>query len=73
MFDLADAALAYEKKEWRGVWVVAPRRAEPRACPPDPTPHVQPKPGGGQCLTWFLLIKPGRTFDELLDGILGHG
>ncbi len=72
MFDLADAALAYEKKEWRGVWVVAARRAEPRACPPDPSLHVQPKPGGGQCLTWFLLIKPGRTGNEPDEGLMGY-
>ncbi len=26
---------------------LAPRHAQSRACPPDPSSHVQPKPGGG--------------------------
>ncbi len=43
----------------------------PRACPPDPTPHVQPKPGGGQ-FPRLLLVKPDRTGDEILDGLLSH-
>ena len=58
---------------WRGVWVDAPRRAESRACPPDPSPHVQPKPGGAARLPRLLLVKPDRTGDRILDGILGHG
>ena len=58
---------------WRDVWVDAPRRAESCACPPDPSPHVQPKPGGAARLPWLLLVKPDRTGNEILDGILGHG
>jgi len=36
--------------------------------PSDPTPHVLPKPGGGQRLPRLLLVEPDRTFDEVLDG-----
>ena len=33
-------------------------------------PEVQPKPGGGQSLPRLLLVKPDRTGDELLDGLV---
>ncbi len=45
---------------------------KPRACPPDPPPHVQPKPGGGASLPRLLLIKPDGTFDEFLNGLKSH-
>ena len=47
-------------------------RAESSAGTPDPAPHVQPKPGGGASLLRLPLVKPDRTGDEILDGILGH-
>ena len=43
---------------------------QPRLNPPDPTSHVQSKPGGGTRLHWLLLVKPDGTCDEILDGIL---
>ncbi len=33
----------------------------------------QPKPGGGTRLPRLLLVKPDRTGDEILDGLLSHG
>jgi len=45
--------------------------ADPRPRPTKPTPHVQPKPGGGQSLPRLLLVKPDRTCNELLDGLCG--
>ena len=41
--------------------------------PPDPTPHVQPNPGGGIGFLRLLLVKPDGTFDELLEGFLCDG
>ncbi len=47
--------------------------SEATVCPPDPAAHVQPKPGGGIGLPRLLLVKPDRTGDGILDGILVHG
>ena len=44
-----------------------------RLNPPDPTSHVQSKPGGGARLPRLLLVKPDRTGDEILDGLLSDG
>ncbi len=38
--------------------------------PPDPTPHVQPEPGGGESLPRLLLVKPDGTCHEPFDGLL---
>ncbi len=46
---------------------------QPRPRPPDPPFHVQSKPGGGFGLPRLLLVKPDRTSNEILDGILAHG
>ena len=43
------------------------------ASPPDPAPHVQPKPDGGIGLPRLVLIKPDGTGGELLDGLCGQG
>ena len=39
----------------------------------DPPLRVQSRPGGGASLPRLLLVKPDCTFDELLDGLCGHG
>jgi len=43
-----------------------------RTRPPDPTSHVQSKPGGGGSLPRLLLVKPDGTGDEPLDGPWGQ-
>ncbi len=43
---------------------------DPGPYPPDPPPNVQPKPGGSASLPRLLLVKPDRTGDEILDGLL---
>ena len=44
---------------------------ETRTCPYQPPPDVHPQPGGAARLLPVLLVKPGRTLDELFDGCLG--
>ena len=38
--------------------------------PAGPAANVDPEPGGARGVPQFLLVKPGCTFDELLDGPL---
>ncbi len=47
--------------------------AEPRASPPDPSLHVQPKPGGGVGLARLSLVKLEGTCNEPGRGLLGRG
>ncbi len=53
--------------------ILSSSRPESRVGPPDPTPHVRPKPEGAAKLPRLLLVKPDRTGDEFLDGLCGHG
>ncbi len=48
----------------RKLKVSQPSVTYPCSNPPDPTPHVQPKPGGGFGLPRLFLVKPGCTGDE---------
>ena len=44
-----------------------------RPCPSYPPLPVLPKPGGTTRFPRLLLIKPDRTFNEIIQGLLGDG
>ena len=47
--------------------------SETRPCPPHPRLCVLPKPGGATGFPRPLLIKPDRTFNEIIQGLLSDG
>jgi len=47
--------------------------AETRPCPSYPALCVLPEPGGTERFPRPLLIKPVRTFNEIIQGLLGDG
>lgn len=46
---------------------------ETRSCPPYPALCVLPEPGGTARFPRPLLVKPGRMFNEIIQGLLGDG
>ncbi len=46
---------------------------ETRPCPSYPALCVLPEPGGTRRFPRPLLIKPDRTFNEIIQGLLGDG
>jgi hypothetical protein len=46
---------------------------ETRPHPSYPPLYVLPEPGGIKRFPWPLLIKPDRTFNKIIQGLLGDG